>query len=107
MKKQQYLLSSLVTMINVLTYCQKAQDSAWYKKDAVKATYYLFILYITDSLVAHTVKNLSACNAGDPGSILGSGNSPGEGNGNLHQYSCLENPTDRGAWWATVYVVVK
>jgi len=37
------------------------------------------------------------CNAGDPGSIPGSGRSPGEGNGNPLQYSCLENPMDRGA----------
>ena len=41
-------------------------------------------------------------NAGNPASIPGSGRSPGEGNGNPLQYSCLENPTDRGAWWATV-----
>ena len=47
----------------------------------------------------------SACNAGDPGSILGSGRSPGEGNGYPLQYSCLENPMDRGAWWATVHRV--
>ena len=40
----------------------------------------------------------SACNAGDPGSIPGLGRSPGEGNGNPLQYSCLENPMDRGAW---------
>ena len=39
----------------------------------------------------------SACNAGDPGSIPGSGRSPGEGNGNSLQHSCLENPMDRGA----------
>ena len=45
----------------------------------------------------------SACNVGDPGSILGSGRSTGEGNGNPLQYSCLENPMDRGAWWATVH----
>ena len=45
----------------------------------------------------------SACSAGDPGSIPGSGKSPGEGNGNLLQYSCLENPMDRGAWRATVH----
>ena len=44
-----------------------------------------------------------ACNAGDPGSIPGSGRSPGEGNGNPLQYSCLENPMDRGAWQATVH----
>ena len=40
---------------------------------------------------------------GDLGSIPGSGRSPGEGNGNPLQYSCLENPMDGGAWWATVY----
>ena len=40
----------------------------------------------------------SACNVGDLGSISGSGRSPGEGNSNLLQYSCLENPMDRGAW---------
>ena len=45
------------------------------------------------------VKNLPA-NAGDPCSISGSGRSPGEGNGNPLQYSCLENSMDRGAWWA-------
>ena len=40
----------------------------------------------------------SAWNAGDPGSIPGSGRSPGEGNGNPLQYSCLENPMEGGAW---------
>ena len=40
----------------------------------------------------------SACNAGDPGLIPGSGRSPGEGNGNSFQYPCLENPMDGGAW---------
>ena len=49
----------------------------------------------------------SACNAGDLGSNPGSGRSPGEGSGNPFQYSCLENPMDRGAWWATVYRVAK
>ena len=43
----------------------------------------------------------STCNVGDLGSIPGLGRSPGEENGNLLQYSCLENPMDRGAWWAT------
>ena len=47
----------------------------------------------------------SACNAGDPGSIPGSGRSPEEGNGNPLQYSCLENPMDRGAWGATIHRV--
>ena len=41
-------------------------------------------------------------NEGDRGSIPGLGQSPGEGNGNPFQYSCLENPRDRGAWWSTV-----
>ena len=49
----------------------------------------------------------SACNIGDPGSIAGSGRSPGEGNGNPLQYSCLENPMDRGAWLAIVHGVAK
>ena len=44
---------------------------------------------------------------GDLGLIPGSGRSPGEGNGNPLQYSCLENPMDRGAWWATVHGVAK
>ena len=45
----------------------------------------------------------SACNAGNLGSISGSRRSPAEGNGNPLQYSCLENPMDRGAWWATFH----
>ena len=49
----------------------------------------------------------TACNAGDLGTIPGSGRSPGGGNGNPLQYSCLENPMDRGAWWATVHGVAK
>ena len=49
-----------------------------------------------------TVKN-PPVNAGDTGSIPGSGRSPGEENGNPLQYTCLENPMDRGAWWATVH----
>ena len=52
------------------------------------------------------VKNLPT-NAGDVGLILGSGRSPGEGNGNPLQYSFQENSMDRGAWKATVYEVVK
>ena len=49
----------------------------------------------------------SACNAGNLGSIPGKGKSPGEGNCHPLQYSCLENPMDRGAWWATVRGVGK
>ena len=49
----------------------------------------------------------STCDSGDPGLIVGSGRSPGEGNGYPLQYSCLENAIDRGAWWATVHGVAK
>ena len=49
----------------------------------------------------------SACNVGDLGSIHGLRRSPGEGNGNPLQYSCLENPIDRGAWQITVHGVTK
>ena len=52
------------------------------------------------------VKNLLA-NKGDTGLISMSGKSPGEGNGNPLQYSCLENPMDRGAWWAIVHEITK
>ena len=58
-----------------------------------------------------SVDKESACNAGDAediGLIPGSGRSPGGGHGNLLQYSCLENPMDRGgAWWAIVHRVAK
>ena len=49
----------------------------------------------------------STCNSGDPGLIPGSGRSPGEENGNPLQCSCLENPIDRGAWWAAVHGLEK
>ena len=63
-------------------------------------------LLITTSLDSSDGKE-SACNAGDPGSIPGLGRSLEEGNGNLLQYSCLENSMDRGAWEATVQGVSK
>ena len=64
---------------------------------------------IRASQVVLVVKNPPA-NAGDirdTGSIPGSGRSPGGGHGNPLQYSCLENPMNRGAWWATVHRVTK
>ena len=63
-------------------------------------------MILLTSLVAQMVK-ASAYSAGDPGSILGSERSPGEGNGNPLQYSCLENPLDRGAWEATVHGITE
>ena len=62
----------------------------------------LLILFPDDSMV----KNPPA-SAGDADSIPGSGISPGEGNGNPLQYSCLENPMDRGGWWVTIHGVTK
>ena len=56
--------------------------------------------------MAQMVK-VSACNAGDPGSIPGWRRSSGEGNGTPLQYSCLENSMDGGAWWAIVHGVAK
>ena len=66
-------------------------------------------MYSGDFQVAVVIKNLPA-NAGDVrdlGLVPGLGRSPGEGNGNPLQYSCLENPTDRGTWWATVHGVAQ
>ena len=65
---------------------------------------------MASSLIVQSVKNPpamqeSACDAGDLGSIPGSRRSRREGNGNPLQYSCLENPMDRGTWWATVHGV--
>ena len=63
-------------------------------------------MYMWAFLVAQMVK-ASALNAEDPGSILGSGRTRGEGNGNPLQYPCLENPMEGGAWWATVHGVAE
>ena len=72
------------------------------ESDTTKATQQQQQFLIWTSLVAQMVRN---CNAGDPGSISGLGKSPGEGCGHLLQYSCLENPMDRGAWQAAVHRV--
>ena len=60
-----------------------------------------------DGLPCSLVGKESACNAGDLGSIPELGRSPGGGNGNPLQYSCLENPMDRRAWQAVIHGVVK
>ena len=67
---------------------------------------YIIIIQNPASLVAQMVKE-SACNVGDPGSIPGSGGSPGERNGNPLRYSCLENSMDRGAWQVSVHSVAQ
>ena len=71
----------------------------------------IFILYfpVMESIgfLGGSVVKESACSAGEPDSIPGLGRSPGEGNGTPLQYSCLENPMDRGAWWAIDHGVTK
>ena len=62
---------------------------------------------MTSDLPGGSDGKASVYNAGDPGSIPGSGRSPGEGNGNPLQYSGLEYPMDGGAWWATAHGVAK
>ena len=68
---------------------------------------YLPILIPMLGFPGSSVGKESSCNTGDPGSIPGLGRSPGGGHGNPLQYSCLENPTNRGAWWATVHSLTK
>ena len=65
----------------------------------------LDLFYKVQGFPGSSVGEDTACNAGDPGSIPGSGRSSGEGNDNPLQYSCLENPMDRGTWQATVHEV--
>ena len=70
--------------------------------------YLFFSFWLTSLWASLVVQRLkSACNAGDLGLIPGLGRSPGEGNGNPLQYSCLENPMGGGAWWDTVHGVAK
>ena len=66
-----------------------------------------FFVYIYMGFHHSSVSKESACSAGDPGSIPGLGRSPGKGNGNPLQSSCLENCMDRGAWLAIVHGVVR
>ena len=75
----------------------------WHKRSMML---FFFFLIFLDFPGGSEVK-VSACNPGNLGLIPGSGRSPGEGNGNPLQYSCLENPMDRGVWEVTVHGVTK
>ena len=77
----------------------------WWEREE-RTTFYRKTSTDWDFPGGSVVKNLPA-NAGDAGLIPGSGRSPGEGNGNPLQYSCLRNPMNRGAWWATIHGVAK
>ena len=70
------------------------RKDSWYDFSLLKFAKICFLAYLS-------------YNVGDLGLIPGLGRSSGGGNGNLLQYSCLENPMDRGAWWATVHGVAK
>ena len=84
---------------------KQAQGSRW-SCIVVSCIIVWWVVMITD-LPGGSDSKASVYNAGDPGSIPGLGRSPGEGNCKPLQYYCLENPMDRGAWWATVHGVAK
>ena len=92
----------------VLTSTQCIHQSSSIQSSLIDLKYILIVLlpYIL-GFPHSSVGKESACNARDPGSILGLERSRGEGNGKLLQYSCLENPMDRGAWQATVHGVTR
>ena len=73
--------------------------------------FFLFVCFVflnrNRGFSVGSVVNNPSANAGNVGSSPGSGRSPGEGNGNRLYYSCLDDPIDRGAWWATVHGVTK
>ena len=96
--------------------CSIILNTCWYV--FLKTNYFYFMQNMAFWLFGHwplatrgfpgdSEDKASASNAGDPGSIPGLGRSPGEGNGNPLQYSCLENPMDRGAWRAIFHGVAK
>ena len=74
---------------------------------SISQTVYCDIIQSNKGLPGGSEIKASACNAGDLGSVPGSGRSSGEGNGNPLQYYCLENPMDRGTWQATVHGMAK
>ena len=88
----------------------KHKEVARNKNEIMIQSYYLSSMEWMEGFPGGSVGKELACNAGDAGdlgSILGSGRSPGGGHSNPLQDSCLENPMDRGAWWTTVHRVAK
>ena len=93
----------LVRKIKLLSQLVSGAQDNW---EFSPVTSFLIVLKKKGFPGGSVIENSSA-NAGDVGSISGSGRSLGEGNGYPLQYSCLENPMNRGAWWATVHRVAK
>ena len=73
---------------------ERTLNKVWSERETQRLKSVLVVMQVTED-------------SRDVGSVLGSGRSPGEGNGSPLQYSCLGNPVDRGAWWATVHGVTK
>ena len=94
---------SLCVQFHSLSHSQDTLLCFLFSVVTFSSTLRYFLIYLKFGSAGKT----SACNAGDPGSIPGWGRSPGEGNGNPLQYSCLENPMDRGALQATDHGVPK
>ena len=89
-------------------YLQKSYQDSWGRKDSDTTERLNWTELIENKYFPGGSDNKeSVCNAGDAGSIPGSGRSPGEANGNPLQYSRPENPRDRGAWWAKVHGVTE
>ena len=78
-----------------------------YTKEELSWPFYYLHLKETERLPWRLIGKESTCQSQDTGLIPGSGRSPGEGNGNPFQYSCLGNPRDRGTWQATVHRITK
>ena len=90
----------LTTIMDTMVLYRKAQRN-------LLRTYWGIKNYLPQNFPGGSGGKASASNVGDRGSIPGLTRSPGEGNDNPLQYSCLENPIDRGAWWATVHGIAK
>ena len=102
------LYSSAILFISFLQYCFNHYILEYsLKSGSVIPLVLFFFLRIALGFPSGSDSKASVCNTGDPGSIPGFGRSPGEGNGSPLQYSCLENPMDRGAWQATVHGVAQ
>ena len=92
--------SSLVNDMSIYTFWMQLSLYCFLFSNVSSGSYPILFIYV---FPGGSDSKASAYNAGDLGSIPGLGRSPGEGNGNPLQYSCLENPMDGGTWWATVH----
>ena len=98
----QFQLLLLLSHFSRVRLCMASQSPAWFW-----ASLFFDLIVLWYDFPDGSEGKASAYNAGDLGSIPGLGRSSGEGNGNLLRYSCLENPIDGGASWATVHGVAK